>query len=133
MTEAEQAFTEMRKVWRERDVPMLKEGRDPFAICTVSMQTVIGVVALEYGVTWERLMGRSRAVRNCEPRQVAMHLCRKLTGKSLPRIARVFDRDHSTVLSNVRAIEARLERDDEFFAKVAEIARKCRIEARAWA
>lgn len=44
--------------------------------------------------------------RIARPRQIAMYLSRRLAGRSLPEIGRLFgDRDHTTVLHAVRAIE----------------------------
>ena len=48
---------------------------------------------------------RDRAV--ARPRQLAMFLCRRLAGRTLPEIGRLFgDRDHTTVIHAVRTIEA---------------------------
>jgi chromosomal replication initiator protein len=47
-------------------------------------------------------------------RKVAMYLARELTDDSLPEIGRGFGgRDHSTVLSAVRSIDAELAADPE--------------------
>lgn len=52
-----------------------------------------------------RSPGRHRRI--ARPRQLAMYLARRLAGRSLPEIGRLFgDRDHTTVLHAVRAIEA---------------------------
>ena len=54
------------------------------------------------------------------PRQVAMYLCRKLTGLSYPEIGRLFnDKHHSTVMHSVEKIEKMIE-DDPDFRKVIE-------------
>ena len=42
-----------------------------------------------------------------------MYLARELTALSLAEIARGFDRDHSTVLHAIRAVEQRLEPGSE--------------------
>jgi chromosomal replication initiator protein len=56
--------------------------------------------------------GRSREV--VTPRQLAMHLCRKLLGMSYPDIGSHFGgRDHSTVISSIRKVERELVKNDE--------------------
>lgn len=46
-------------------------------------------------------------------RQVAMYLCRKLTGRSTTEIGKKFGgRDHSTVIHAVRRITAAIETDE---------------------
>lgn len=47
------------------------------------------------------------------PRQSAMALAVRLTDKSLPHIGRIFKRDHTTILSGMRAAEARCLADDD--------------------
>lgn len=66
-------------------------------------------VAAAYGVdpAHMRDAGRRRSV--AWPRQTAMYLARELTNKSLTCIGRLFGgRDHSTVLSSIAAVEARM-------------------------
>lgn len=56
-------------------------------------------VAERYSLTVEDLKSDSRVRRMAFPRQVAMYLCRELTGHSLPKIGEEFGgRDHTTVL-----------------------------------
>ncbi len=54
-------------------------------------------------------LGASARPRVARARQLAMYLARELTALSLAEIAREFDRDHSTVLHAIRAVEQRNE------------------------
>jgi chromosomal replication initiator protein len=64
-----------------------------------------------HGVT--ELMGDSRRQPLTRNRQVAMYVAHKMTGRSLPFIARhIGDRDHTTILHGVRAVEARIAAGD---------------------
>jgi chromosomal replication initiator protein len=66
------------------------------------------------------MKAKSNAKPIAFPRQVAMYLCRKLTGMSYPEIGRLFnDKHHSTVMHSVEKIE-RLVDDDANFRKVIE-------------
>jgi len=48
------------------------------------------------------------------PRQIAMYLCKRLTGISLPHIGREFgNKHHTTVLHSVNKIEALRQVDNE--------------------
>lgn len=64
-------------------------------------------VAAYYGLTVNQLCGPERARIYSRPRQVAMFLARKMTGRSLPEIGRAFQRDHSTVLHSLGAVSTR--------------------------
>ncbi len=79
---------------------------------------IIKSVAAHYGLRVSDLKARSNAKPIAFPRQVAMYLCRKLTGLSYPEIGRLFnDKHHSTVMHSVEKIE-RLVDDDPNFRKV---------------
>lgn len=56
------------------------------------------------------------------PRQVAMYLAKKLTGRSLPEIGRRFGgRDHTTIMSGVKKITRLLTIDAELVRAIAAI------------
>lgn len=72
-------------------------------------------------------MRSARRSRNVAwPRQVAMYFAREMTGKSLPNIGRQFDRDHTTVIYALKAVEARLDRDADHRVDVAYLRGKLR-------
>lgn len=49
---------------------------------------------------------RGRRVRDARIRQIAYYLCRAYTPYSFPQIARVFHRDHATIVHGVRRVRA---------------------------
>jgi chromosomal replication initiator protein len=81
---------------------------------------ILKLVAAHYGLRVSDMKAKSNAKPIAFPRQVAMYLCRKLTGLSYPEIGRLFnDKHHSTVMHSVEKIE-RLTEDDPNFRKVIE-------------
>jgi chromosomal replication initiator protein len=81
---------------------------------------ILKLVAAHYGLRVSDMKAKSNAKPIAFPRQVAMFLCRKLTGLSYPEIGRLFnDKHHSTVMHSVEKIE-RLAEDDANFRKVIE-------------
>ena len=96
-----------------RDILGREENR---AIPSEIMKTV----ASHYGLRLSDLKAKTNAKPIAFPRQVAMYLCRKLTGLSYPEIGRLFnDKHHSTVMHSVEKIEKLVE-DDPDFRKVIE-------------
>lgn len=69
---------------------------------------IIAATAEAHGITPKDILGASRMPRFAHPRQIAMALCREATGASYPSIARLFRRDHTTVLHAERAVAARM-------------------------
>lgn len=66
---------------------------------------VMSVVCAGEGVTFDDMRSASRKKSLAHPRQLAMALCREMTGQSYPGIARYFgDRDHTTLIYAVRKV-----------------------------
>lgn len=67
-------------------------------------------VASAFDVSMHDMISARRDRRTAVARHAAMYLARKLTRYSLPQIARCFDRDHTTVLTAIKACEGRMVR-----------------------
>lgn len=87
------------------------EGTDaaPGAVSAPSVEAIQEAVVSVLGVSRSELLSAARSSRIARARQLAMYLARELTPLSLAQIAREFDRDHSTVIHAVRAVEGRNE------------------------
>ena len=73
---------------------------------TITIPMIQKVVADYYKITVDDLRARSNMRQVLVPRQVAMYLCKKLTGKSYPEIARQFGgKHHTTVIHSVEKID----------------------------
>ena len=78
----------------------------------ISIDAVQKAVADHYDLKVSDLKAKDNSRRVAEPRQVAMFLCRELTGSSLPQIAKEFGgKHHTTVMHSIRKI-ASLRRDN---------------------
>ncbi len=63
---------------------------------------------------------KSRSI--CMPRQIAMYLCREMTDKSLPQIARAFNKkDHTTVIHAWRKVKEKMQADPEVVRDVERV------------
>ena len=58
-----------------------------------------------------------------------MYLCRDLTSLSLADIARAFDRDHSTVMHAIRAVDGRIEPGSDTANAIHDVKSALRIGA----
>ncbi len=86
-----------------------------------TIDRIIECVSRRYGVEVEEIMGKSRKKETKTARNVAMYVVRAVTGVSLPQIGTVFDRDHSTVHSNINMIENEISSDPVLDAMINEI------------
>lgn len=73
----------------------------------VTLDSIVATVARQHGMTAEELLSPSRARTVTAARQVAMHLARELTGRSLSEIGAHFGRNHSTVKFSLKRIAER--------------------------
>ena len=73
---------------------------------------IISQVCKFYSVDEIALRGSQKSKGISEPRQVAMYLVRKLTNLSLPEIGQQFNKDHTTVLYNIRKVEVALKENN---------------------
>jgi chromosomal replication initiator protein len=73
---------------------------------------ILRVVSMHYGLKVGDIKSKSNAKTIAFPRQVAMYLCKQLTGMSYPEIGKLFvDKHHSTVMYSVQKIEDLIEKD----------------------
>lgn len=79
---------------------------------SITIPMVQKVVADYYKITVEDLKARSNMRQVLVPRQVAMYLCKQLTKKSYPEIARQFGgKHHTTVMHSVEKIDQLISSD----------------------
>ncbi len=99
---------------REPDLSLAEEvlkSIAPQKIRDVSTDSIQRVVAEKFNVSVHDLVGKRRTHNIAFARQVAMYLCRKLTGCSYPEIGAIFGgRDHSTVIHANKVVSEKLER-----------------------
>jgi hypothetical protein len=86
------------------------------------LATISEVVAHRFHLSPHRLRARARDQRTAFCRQVAMHLCRRITGISFTLIGTYFGRDHSTCIYACRLIERRRQRDAAFRLFIEQLA-----------
>jgi chromosomal replication initiator protein len=77
----------------------------------LSIETIQKEVSAYFSIKVADLKGSKRHKAVARPRQIAMYLCRKLTGSSFPEIGQRFGKDHSTVISAYRKVEELVEKD----------------------
>lgn len=80
----------------------------------VSIEAVLRATAERFGLQPPQLKQKTNAHEISRPRQIAMYLCREVTGASLPEIGRHFGgKHHTTVLHAIRKVEEMRHQDPE--------------------
>jgi chromosomal replication initiator protein len=79
---------------------------------SLTIEAIQRTVSSFFSIKISDLKSPRRHQAVARPRQIAMYLCRKLTGASYPEIGHRFGgKDHSTVISAFRKIEELIEKD----------------------
>jgi len=87
----------------------------------ISIEEIQSIVAKKYSVTLAQILSSERTQSIVTPRQMAMYISRKYTTKSLPEIAKMFDKTHATIIHGVKTIEKRIDVEDDLKSNLAEI------------
>jgi chromosomal replication initiator protein len=106
---------------------LIPEGGEP----EITASLIIAQTAAYFGLSIEELTGPSRGRHLVMARQIAMYLCRELTGLSLPKIGAQFgNRDHTTVMYAERKINQLLGERRAVFNQVSELTNRVKMAAR---
>jgi chromosomal replication initiator protein len=93
----------------------------------VSTDKVMRAVASFFSLRPAQLKTKNNSRPIAMPRQIAMYICKELTGQSLPQIGRDFGgKHHTTVLHSIRKIESLRKKDSEVSAAVDAIEKSLR-------
>ena len=95
------------------------------------MKHVAAAVAKQFQQSVADLRGQTRRQSVVQPRNLAIHLCRRLTGGSYAAIGRYFgNRDHTTVLHSCRKAAAELAASAQLARLMEELAASLAAEER---
>ena len=87
----------------------------------ITIEEIQTTVASKYSVTLAQILSTERTQSLVTPRQLAMYIARKFTTKSLPEIAKQFEKSHATILHGVKTISKRLDVEPDLRANLNSI------------
>ncbi len=102
-------------------VPIFQQDTEPVS---ETAEKIITAVGKRYGVTPADILGTKRNKEIKDARNISMYIIRQVTDLSLPSIGTMFSRDHSTVHSNITAVEKQMKTDAMFAADIEDIRRE---------
>ena len=85
---------------------------------SLTPEMIAGLIARQFGLSFDDLQSRSREKRIALPRQIAMYLCRKHTDCSLEEIGKQFKRNHATVIHAIKTINTKVTRDESLARQI---------------
>jgi len=91
---------------------------------SLSLDEIIKMVSERSGVKVSEIKSKRRTRTLVLPRQLAMYLCHRVAGASLPEVGRALGgKDHTTVLHACRQVDVRRSADIKYDAEVEALAR----------
>ena len=84
----------------------------------VTIDKIFAAVYKKYDIAKDELVGKRRNKEIANARHVAIYLIREITEISLPNIGKIFDRDHSTVMSSLEWVKKRIMAEPIFNADI---------------
>jgi chromosomal replication initiator protein len=89
---------------------------------SITSEMVIRAVSAYFGLKPTQLKSKNNARRISRPRQIAMYICKEVTGLSLPQIGKDFGgKHHTTVLHSIRKIDEMKKKDSEIAAALLKL------------
>jgi chromosomal replication initiator protein len=93
-------------------------GAEPVS---VTVDKIFNKMFEKYGISKESLTGNKRNKDIANTRHITIYLIRELTEMSFPSIAKIFGRDHSTIISSHRLVEFKMLDDPAFLTEINEL------------
>ena len=110
-------FVDQMKKWLDGKLPDKEVPAAKKLFRDISVETVVGEVCREYGVSRDQT--RMRGIKENEPRSVAIFLSRKLARVSIYELGNYFGGVKGAAISNMTAkIKVRLTHDTQFREKL---------------
>ena len=112
------AVMEINMELAQECISELLGGAEPVS---VTVDKIFSAVFNKYGISRESLTGNKRNKDIANTRHITIYLIRELTEMSFPSIAKIFERDHSTIISSHRLMETKLLEDPAFLSEINEL------------
>ncbi len=113
------------KPFEDSELTKILDGYESASMMTIdisyiqnSPQKILNSVAQVYSLSRDQILSKSRQKDIAEARQVAMFLLKEQLELSYPAVAKVFSRDHSTVIHAHKKITTNLSKDQKLTQKI---------------
>ena len=115
------AFVEGRGITMDIAASCLQELTGGVVPTQVIIDKVFTCINKKYGIDRKTLVGKSRTKDVAFTRHIAIYLIREMTDMSYPSVGKIFDRNHSTVISSCEIIEKKLSSDPLFLINISDL------------
>lgn len=93
-------------------------GAEPI---NVTVDKIFAAVEKKYNVKMIELTGKSRVKEVATARHITIYLIKYITEMSKMSIAKIFNRDHSTIISSIEAVEKQMQKNPDFESEINDL------------
>ena len=110
-----------REINMEVAASILREVTGGVVPVQVVVDKIFAAVYNKYGVEKAELLGQKRNKNIATARHISIYLIRQITEMSFPGIAKIFNRDHTTIIASCELISKRINSDPMFNVEISEL------------
>ena len=114
-------FLEGKEITMDIAAACLQEFTGGVVPTQVMIDKIFTCIDRKYGFDKKTLVGKSRTKEIAFTRHIAIYLIRELCEMSYPSVGKIFDRNHSTVISSCEIIEKKLATDPLFLVSISDL------------
>ena len=114
-------FLEGKEITMDTAATCLQEFTGGVVPTQIIIDKIFTCIDKKYGFDKKTLCGKSRTKEIAFTRHIAIYLIRELTDMSYPSVGKIFDRNHSTVISSCEIIEKKLANDPLFLISISDL------------
>ena len=93
-------------------------GAEPVS---VTVDKIFLSIYKKYGFKKEEIIGTKRTKDLAMARHISIYLVRNITEMSLPNIGKIFNRNHSTIMSSLDIVEKKIMKENMFSIEISEL------------
>jgi len=91
---------------------------------TITYNKILKIISKRFSIPEEDLIGKKRSQEIVRPRHLSIYLIRRLTDMSLPAIAKIYNRDHTTIMASIENVEKEIKLSPDFNARLEDIVKE---------
>ncbi len=118
------SFLTGKKITMETAKGCLSEllgGAEPI---NTTIDKIFTAVFKKYGIKKEDIIGQKRNKEVAYARHISIYLIKSITEMSFPNVGKIFNRDHSTIISSFDKIQKKVHSDPVFNIEIMELTRE---------
>ncbi len=115
------AFLEGKEITMEVAASCLQKVTGGVVPIQVIVDKIFSAVYNKYGTTKQELLSERRTKNIAFARHISIYLIRQITEMSFPGIAKIFNRDHTTIIASCEQISKKCLNDPLFNAEISQL------------